>query len=77
MARQTAEFDFDEEELLTAREGAALLNLGRQRFYALYRYLAIKLPNRRLLWYRRDLVQLVGDARKRRRKSDHPKAVIA
>ena len=76
MTRKTAEFDFGEDELLRAREGAALLKLSRQRFYALYRKLAIKLPNRRLLWYRRDLVQLVGEVRRRGRKPAHLKAVI-
>jgi len=64
MARRTVEFDIDEGDLITAREGAALMRLSVKRFYAVYGFLAIKLEHRWHLWDRRDLVQLLREGRR-------------
>lgn len=60
--------DFEEGDLVTAREGAALMHLSVKRFYALYRSLAIKLPRRRLLWDRRDLLGILHQGCSARRR---------
>jgi hypothetical protein len=63
MTRRITDFDFDEGDLITAREGAVLMRLSTKRFYAVYGSLAIKLPRRRHLWDRRELVRLLREAR--------------
>ena len=57
--------DFEEGDLLKAREGAALMHISVKRFYALYRHLAIKLPRRRHLWDRRELLRILNRGRRR------------
>ena len=57
--------DFEEGDLVTARQGAALMHVGVKRFYALYRHLAIRLRRRRLLWDRRELLRVLNRGRQR------------
>lgn len=63
MSRSRWPLDIDEGDLIRASEGAALMCLSRSRFYAIYRPLAIKLPQQRLLWDRRELIKLLENAR--------------